>query len=477
MDPITDSPLPSFSLHSSSANSFFTTTNPLFVLLPSSSSSSANSTAASECYVPETLEMVPWTSVQYFLIGLYSCTSLLALLGNLTVILVSTLGSESAPTIRLCLANLAVSDIILAVLCVPFTFTDFMWGQCFVPFGAVQLLSVFVTSLTLCIIGVERYHATLRPFSAIHRWLCTHTRLLLTLTWIGGSLYAYIPFENTGTRAFTLGNETYYECSYDIGVSVTQRRIFMATNLLLTFLLPLLVLVTAYTAIMRKLLADQSPSKGVASGGTVLQVKAFQTTTTTKNSSNGCTGGGGSLVIKKSPGSVKKLTLVAKSSADGKAVLAETTISGSAENSPNVTNGEGLRVHGGKGGSPLKSRSVVNLRKSANANRSKTIKMLFMVMALYGICWAPIKLYQFLLDYGVLSYCSQFSLQAIVATYFSCHWLAMANSAVNPIIYSWMSVNFRNDFRRITSSCRPGKSRALVKGSRHYSLKTASTMV
>ncbi|XP_017487579.1 PREDICTED: neuropeptide Y receptor type 4-like [Rhagoletis zephyria] len=148
--------------------------------------------------------MVPWTSVQYFLIGLYSCTSLLALLGNLTVILVSTLGSESAPTIRLCLANLAVSDIILAVLCVPFTFTDFMWGQC---------------------------------------------------------------------------------------------------------------------------------------------------------------------------------------------------------------------------------------------------------------------------------YCSQFSLQAIVATYFSCHWLAMANSAVNPIIYSWMSVNFRNDFRRITSSCRPGKSRALVKGSRHYSLKTASTMV
>ncbi len=66
-----------------------------------------------------------------------------------------------------------------------------------------------------------------------------------------------------------------------------------------------------------------------------------------------------------------------------------------------------------------------------------------MVMALYGICWAPIKLYQFLLDYGVLSYCSQFSLQAIVATYFSCHWLAMANSAVNPIIYSWMSVNFR----------------------------------
>lgn len=69
--------------------------------------------------------------------------------------------------------------------------------------------------------------------------------------------------------------------------------------------------------------------------------------------------------------------------------------------------------------------------------------MLFMVVALYGTCWAPIKLYQFLLDYGVLSYCSQFSLQALVVAYFSCHWLAMFNSAINPIIYSFFSLSFR----------------------------------
>lgn len=127
MNIITDPSLPSFSLHSSSANLFFTTISPLSSL----SSSSSNLTVSSEpqCYVPETLEMVPLVSVQYFLIGLYSCTSIVALLGNLTVILVSTLGSESAPTIRLCLVNLAISDIILAVVCVPFSFTDFLFGQ------------------------------------------------------------------------------------------------------------------------------------------------------------------------------------------------------------------------------------------------------------------------------------------------------------------------------------------------------------
>lgn len=213
-----------------------------------------------------------------------------------------------------------------------------------------------------------RYHATLRPFSSIHRWLCTHTRLLLALTWVCGSLYAYIPFETTGTRAFTLANDTYYECSYDIGVSVTQRRFFMTTNLILTFLLPLAVLVTAYTAIMRKLLADQSP-KCTANGGTVLQVKCTQTI-----SRNGCTTvsncTSNNMAIKqKSSNSSKKLNLVAISSTDGTTVLAEAA-SGSAENSPDV-NGEGLRVHGGQ----LKIASVVNLRKSATANRSK-VKML-----------------------------------------------------------------------------------------------------
>lgn len=137
----------------------------------------------------------------------------------------------------------------------------------------------------------------------------------------------------------------------------------MTTNLLLTFLLPLVVLITCYTTIMRKLMADQSPAKSSGTaGGTVLQVKAFQT------KHNGCSGSS-SPVNKKSPSSAaKKLSLVVKSSADGTAVLTETTTFGSAESSADVTAGEGLRAHGG---TSLKSGSVVNLRKSANANRSK----------------------------------------------------------------------------------------------------------
>lgn len=99
--------------------------------------------------------------------------------------------------------------------------------------------------------------ATLHPFSPIHHWLERHTREILASTWVFGALYAYIPFDNTAAKPFQLNNMTYYECSYDIGLSNLKRRIFMTSNFVLTFLLPMLVLIFAYSSIMRKLLNDQ----------------------------------------------------------------------------------------------------------------------------------------------------------------------------------------------------------------------------
>lgn len=116
-----------------------------------------------DCFNATELEAVPSRMGQLFLIILYSLTSLLALMGNVTVIVVEICGKESAHNIRKYLINLAVSDITIGVLCVPFTYTDFMLGQWIFPHWLcptaqfVQLLSVFVTSLTLTFIGIERY--------------------------------------------------------------------------------------------------------------------------------------------------------------------------------------------------------------------------------------------------------------------------------------------------------------------------------
>jgi Na+/H+ antiporter NhaA len=114
-----------------------------------------------DCFQPP-LEKVNY-GFKIFLVILYSVTSIVSLLGNLTVIIVEMFGKQSAHNLRKFLINLAVSDIIIGVVCVPFSYTDVMLGR-WIFFDWMcpaaqftQLLSVFVTAFTLTVIGVERY--------------------------------------------------------------------------------------------------------------------------------------------------------------------------------------------------------------------------------------------------------------------------------------------------------------------------------
>ncbi|KAH7979385.1 hypothetical protein HPB49_009284 [Dermacentor silvarum] len=100
--------------------------------------------------------------LQAFLIVLYSLTALLALGGNVMVIVVLVLGRRSSRELRLFLVNLALSDIAMAVFSIPFTYTDFMLGRwIFEPLFCpvvlfMQHVSVIVSVYTLTAIGVDR---------------------------------------------------------------------------------------------------------------------------------------------------------------------------------------------------------------------------------------------------------------------------------------------------------------------------------
>ncbi|UXI18552.1 isoleucine-tRNA ligase [Sarcoptes scabiei] len=592
---------------------------------PSSSSSASASTTSTthlssslihteqivderNCFNTAELEAVPSRIAQWFLILIYSLTSFLALIGNITVIVVEICGKESAQNIRKYLINLAISDITIGVLCVPFTYTDFMLGQWIFPHWLcptaqfVQLLSVFVTSSTLTFIGIERYMATLHPFSSIHHWLENHTHIMLGLTWVFGILYAFIPFENTATRSFQMAdNQTYYECSYDNGVSLLKRRLFMTSNFVLTFILPLSVLIFSYSAIMRKLIHDQ---KRFRQSSQIYSIKFKNTKNNVekklaKNSLHRTRSEGDGiqnqpqhqrqrkiengddcyldpalpvsmLAMKELDRSClyshRNLNLIKEDgncihecnlSDDGIGYIGgknyhfetsfhnETNVSPSTENKidnwlETIATDREVRIdkdvnirklrdqehsiRNNRFGGDLKnfnstdridemqnidrvkvnnfsiknsiinadaddgiekdptnnivhghlSTSNIDLRKSGPLNlRSKTIKMMFTVILLYGICWMPIKLYQFLLDYGLISYCTENELYAMVSLFFLCHWMAMANSFVNPIIYSFMSKSFRNDFTKISQTFRQTFSKNL----NQLSIKTVSTQV
>lgn len=117
---------------------------------------------------------------QIFLVCLYSATSFAAFIGNVTVILVEAFGKQSATNLRKFLINLAISDIIIGVFCVPFIYTDFMLGRWIFPHVMcpiaqfMQLLSVFVTSFTLTVIGIERWE-----FNFIESLFCEYELAIL----------------------------------------------------------------------------------------------------------------------------------------------------------------------------------------------------------------------------------------------------------------------------------------------------------
>ena len=84
--------------------------------------------------------------------------------------------------------------------------------------------------------------------------------------------------------------------------------------------------------------------------------------------------------------------------------------------------------------------STVKCRK----NKRRIIKMFVVIISVFGVCWLPYHVY-FLYSYHQPTI---MTLPYIKHIYLGFYWLAMANCAVNPIIYYWMG-NRRGVFKSI----------------------------
>ncbi|XP_067124300.1 RYamide receptor-like isoform X1 [Centruroides vittatus] len=85
----------------------------------------------------------------------------------------------------------------------------------------------------------------------------------------------------------------------------------------------------------------------------------------------------------------------------------------------------------------------------------KVVKMLAVVVLLFAACWLPIHVLNLLIYFfkDELSPNTDNEYYGYIAAFFSCHWLSMANSFVNPIIYCFMSDNFRADLKQLVYCC------------------------
>ncbi|XP_054155174.1 RYamide receptor-like [Oppia nitens] len=97
-------------------------------------------------------------------------------------------------------------------------------------------------------------------------------------------------------------------------------------------------------------------------------------------------------------------------------------------------------------GNPDRNRDVVRVNR-----KIKVIKMLSTVVLLFAVCWLPIHIFSLVVYFypAILNIRTKYGYNIYVFTYFFCHWISQFHSLVNPVVYCFMSDNFRNSLRSL----------------------------
>ncbi|XP_013914919.1 PREDICTED: probable G-protein coupled receptor 83 [Thamnophis sirtalis] len=77
--------------------------------------------------------------------------------------------------------------------------------------------------------------------------------------------------------------------------------------------------------------------------------------------------------------------------------------------------------------------------------KKMSLKMLMVVVIVFGICWFPLNCYLIFMSSQTVNHHNGF--------YFSFHWFAMSSACYNPFIYCWLNEGFRTEFRALLRMC------------------------
>ena len=170
-------------------------------------------------------ESVMPSYAQAVLILMYATITVLAVGGNAIVVYIVLAYQRMRTVTNYFIVNLSLGDIIMAVLCIPFTFIANLLMQ-FWPFGSImcpivsyaQAVAVFISAFTMVAISLDRYVAILWPMRP--RMTSRQALLVIALIWLL-SLMVPLPIAivskitvrvtNHMTRTFQVSHGLQYE--------------------------------------------------------------------------------------------------------------------------------------------------------------------------------------------------------------------------------------------------------------------------
>ncbi|XP_064537115.1 cholecystokinin receptor type A [Drosophila montana] len=234
--------------------------------------------------------------VPIWVIPCYSIILLCAVVGNLLVVLTLVQNRRMRTITNVFLLNLAISDILLGVLCMPVTLVgtllrNFIFGESLCKLiQFAQAASVAVSSWTLVAISCERYYAICHPLRSRTWQTINHANKIIAFIWLGSlvcmtpiAIFSQLmPTSRQGLRKCREqwpANSLGYERAYNI---------FLNLALLVV---PLMALSFAYLFITRTLYVSMRNERAMNFGSSGPDVGlTTNSSNSSSNNNSSCTG-------------------------------------------------------------------------------------------------------------------------------------------------------------------------------------------
>ncbi|XP_045206566.1 cholecystokinin receptor-like [Mercenaria mercenaria] len=359
-------------------------------------------------------------------IGIYSTIFILAVVGNSLVILTLVQNKRMRTVTNVFLLNLAISDLLLAVFCMPFTLVPIMIRNfIFGPFMCITIryaqgVSVGASCFTLVAISLERYFAICRPLHS-RRWqTLSHAYKVIAVCWTI-ALIIVIPIA-VSTRHVRIRPDI-SACRESWANEDLEKAYTVFLDVVLLFI-PLCLMTGAYTKIMGTLCAGISMYDPAERG---------------RGYSNGSISKSPLMVSLQFKGSTRTSLFKHDNAPDlGRSndrnylsiQMKEISPCSSEESTPRRSKMDQTRII-----------RQSNQEKSREA-KLRVVRMLFVLVIEFFVCWSPL--------YTVQTWKS-FHPESIRENISSFVWsfmfvLSYLSSCCNPITYCFMNKRFRQSF-------------------------------
>ncbi|XP_030758725.1 trissin receptor-like [Sitophilus oryzae] len=358
--------------------------------------------------------------IRAIFITLYTIVFALCFFGNLLVILVVTMSRRLRSITNFFLANLAVADFCVAIFCVyqnlliyiveNWVLGDFLCKM----YMFIQSLSSTASIFILVVICTERYFAILYPITC--KQILTSIRLKLIICGVWSICIIYSTPKFYWGNTVTVGTDSNEETVCVLNRQLYNSEVFDMVHFVLFYVLPLGVMSHLYTRIAVCLWnSSQQLKKQLDASSNSGQYQAiYHKPSTRQRSDRSITSNGASLQTTLPASVVAKQQLQTRNSNNSYQAVST-------------------------GGSPTCSENVLRARKGV-------IRMLIVVVVAFALCNLPFharKMWQYWSTnyHGNTNFSAIFTPLTFLCTYF--------NSGVNPLLYAFLSKNFRRGMREI----------------------------